>query len=188
MTQYFTYSLRRVKRTLTGNKITFENEPLRPSLGNLSTHTAQVHPEALKGPALPEESASQTAGFTAASVELMAAYLKEGALNPALVPTQVGFQRLFAAWLFEEDLPFTTGESPGLARLFKYLKVNVVLPSDTTVRNTLARIFIDLHATVVRELTVSEPRQVNFVYADAHTHRLSNQRSRTPLTPGPCAR
>ncbi|CDO78267.1 hypothetical protein BN946_scf184558.g1, partial [Trametes cinnabarina] len=57
------------------------------------------------------------------------------------------------AWILDEDLPFTTGESLSLARLFKYLKIKFVLPSDTTVRNVLAQIFIDMHAKVVREFT-----------------------------------
>lgn len=84
--------------------------------------------------------------MTSASAAFMKEYLKDGALNPALEPTQIGFQCLFAAWLFEDDLPFTMGQSPGLAWLFQYLKVNIVLPSNMTVRNTLARIFIDLHS------------------------------------------
>lgn len=154
-------SVRRVERTLTGDNPMFENEPRWPSLGNLSTHTASAHPDALNASVPPKSdaAASKDTGFTAASKTLMEEYLKNGALNPALEPTQIGFQRLFAAWLFEDDLPFTTGESPGLARLFKYLKVNVLLPSDTTVRNTLGRIFVDLHATLVRELTVCERRR-----------------------------
>ncbi len=190
ITVHFVRRLRRVDRSLTGEDAVFENEPRWPSLGNLSTHTARVHPEALKGPVAPEEAAPKDTGVTAASRKLMEAYLKEGALNPALEPTQIGFQRLFAAWLFEDDLPFTTGESPGLARLFKYLKINVLLPSDTTVRNTLGRIFIDLHGTVVRELTVrpaisviSYPRLM-----DSDTYRPSSRRLHTPLTRGLCAR
>ncbi|TBU60091.1 hypothetical protein BD310DRAFT_1005804, partial [Dichomitus squalens] len=90
----------------------------------------------------------------------------------AIVPTLKGFHQLFAAWIFEDDLPFTTGESPGLDRLFKYLKINFALPSDTTVRNTLARIFIDLHETVVRELTVS--CQVKDSVCDRHMDEQTN--------------
>lgn len=85
----------------------------------------------------------------------MEGFLKEGELNPQIIPTQRGFLRLFAAWILDQDLPFTTGEAPSLANLFRYLKVSFVLPSDTTVRNTLAHIFSELHGKVVRELTVS---------------------------------
>lgn len=81
-------------------------------------------------------------------------YLREGALNPALDPTQKGFYCVFAAWILEDDLAFTTGESEGLNRLFKYMKVQFKLPSDTTVRNTLARIFSGLYDKVKAELQV----------------------------------
>lgn len=92
----------------------------------------------------------------------MEAYLKEGVLNPAVVPTQKGFLRLFGAWILDEDLPFTTGEAPSLDRLFRYMKVNFVLPSDTTVRNVLAEIFAELHGKVVRELAVSLSFEIHF--------------------------
>ena len=85
----------------------------------------------------------------------MAVYLKEGKLNPAQVPTQKGFLRLFAAWILDESLPWTTGEVPTLRLLFKYLKVSYALPSDTTVRNQLAHIFAELHKKVVTEFTVN---------------------------------
>lgn len=85
----------------------------------------------------------------------MADYLAEGKLNPKAYPTKAGFLKHFAAWIIEEDLPFTTGEAPGLHRLFKYLEVTYQLPSDTTVRNVLAKIYAELHAEVVRELSVS---------------------------------
>ena len=138
------------------------------AIGNLATHVRTDHPEKYKagmrgedirtGPSKTtsgEGSHSTTQSTTLASARLMEGFLREGVLNPAVVPTQKGFQRIFAAWILEDDLPFTTGESPALARLFEYLKVNMVLPSDKTVRNTLARIFVDLHGAVVRELTVS---------------------------------
>lgn len=85
----------------------------------------------------------------------MAKYLKNGKLNPAIIATQSGFLRLFAAWILDESLPWTTGEEPTLQLLFKYLKVNFTLPTDTTVRNQLAKIFAELHGKVVREFSVS---------------------------------
>jgi hypothetical protein len=81
-------------------------------------------------------------------------FLLEGKLNPKIEPSRAGFLKIFAAWLLEEDLPFTTGEAPGIKRLFEYLHVKYQLPSDTTVRNQLAHIFTSLHATVVEELSV----------------------------------
>ncbi|KAJ7056278.1 hypothetical protein C8F01DRAFT_926137, partial [Mycena amicta] len=65
-----------------------------------------------------------------------------------------GFLRLFSAWIIDEGLAWTTGESLTLAMLFKYLKIKFVLPSDTTVRNQLAYIFAELHGKIVRELNV----------------------------------
>ena len=89
-----------------------------------------------------------------ASADMMAKYLKDGELNPAVVATQSGFLRLFAAWILDESLPWTTGEAPALHLLFKYLKVNFILPTDTTVKNQLVRIFAELHGKVVREFSV----------------------------------
>jgi len=83
------------------------------------------------------------------SAELMREYLRDGELNPAVTAIQTGFYRLFAAWILDESLPWTTGEAPTLQILFKYLKVNFVLPTDTTVRNHLAKIFAKLHGKVV---------------------------------------
>jgi hypothetical protein len=91
----------------------------------------------------------------------MEEFLLNGKLNPKLDPTRKGFLQLFAAWILEQDLPFTTGETPGLKVLFEYLQIKFVLPSDTTVRNTLTHIFATLHATVVEELAVIEADQLN---------------------------
>ncbi|GJF00443.1 hypothetical protein PsYK624_167310 [Phanerochaete sordida] len=149
---------RTVKRTLHGNGIQFEDEPKLPHLGNISGHLREDHPSLAAGDTLetdskPDAPSGSSHGYTAASAKLMEAYLKEGELNPAVEPTQKGFLRIFAAWLLDQDLPFTTGEAPSLANLFKYLKIRFVLPSDTTVRNVLAEIFAELHGKVVRELS-----------------------------------
>ena len=95
-------------------------------------------------------------GFTAASAQLMANYIEEGKLNPKIEPTRAAFLKMFAAWILEDDLPFTTGETPGIERLFKFVGCKYALPSDTTVRNTLARIFTTLHCVVVKELSVRQ--------------------------------
>ncbi|KAH9855327.1 hypothetical protein C2E23DRAFT_724823, partial [Lenzites betulinus] len=111
----------------------FEDEPRKPSLANLASHLKEDHPAVLKGESPPEDGkASVDHGYTLGSAKLMAAYIKEGVLNPALEPTKKGFHRVFAAWILDDNLPFTAGESPSLARVFKYLKVNFMLPSDTT--------------------------------------------------------
>ncbi len=89
------------------------------------------------------------------SSEIMEAFLKEGELNPAIIATYKGFLRVFAAWIFDESLPWTTGEAPTLRMLFKYLKITYPLPSDSTIRNQLAHIFEELHGKVVREFAVS---------------------------------
>lgn len=81
-------------------------------------------------------------------------FLREGQLNPAIKPTQKGFYKVFAAWVLEDDLPFTTGETGGIHRLFSYMQSKFMLPSDTTVRSTLARIFIEMFEVVQAELKV----------------------------------
>lgn len=108
-----------------------------------------------------------------ASAKMLEEFLTtEGELNPEVIPTQKGFLRLFAAWIIDESLPWTTGEAPGLRALFTYLKVNFYLPSDTTVRNHLAHIFAELHEKVVRE----------------NVTRALNPKSPIPPTPGPTSR
>jgi hypothetical protein len=127
----------------------FDDEKPQPKLGNLATHTRQSHPAEWEGktdsgPAKPIDQ-----GYTAASAKLMESFLEDGKINPATYPTKKGFLKHFAAWILEDDLPFTTGETPGIKQLFHYLKVTYALPSDTTVRNQLARIYIHLHGEVV---------------------------------------
>ena len=136
----------------------FEDEKPQPRIGNLTTHTREQHPAQWNG-----EDASESTplskpvdhGYTVASAKLMAEFLEEGRLNPKKNPTQSGFLKHFAAWILEDDMPFSTGESPGIARLFRYLEIHFQLPTDTAVRNVLARIYSELHATVVKELSVS---------------------------------
>jgi len=133
-------------------------EKPQPKIGNLATHTRTEHPNEYAGGAGSSQESSTNPidnGYTPASAKLMEEFLEKGRLNPKLYPTKKGFLKHFAAWLIEEDLPFTTGESYGIKRLFKYLDVTIQLPSDTTVRNALAKIYIELHGEVVRELSVS---------------------------------
>lgn len=135
----------------------FDQEKPQPKLGNLATHTRTSHPKEWSGTAPgPEDTKPIDQGYTAASAKLMAAFIEEGKLNPVQYPTKKGFLRHFAAWILEDDLPFTTGETPGIHRLFKYLQVSYGLPTDTTVRNQLAKIYIHLHGEVVKELAVRQ--------------------------------
>jgi hypothetical protein len=136
----------------------FDEERPLPRLGNLATHIRIDHPNEWRGDGNAQQASTTPIdqGYTAASAKLMEDYLAERKLNPKTYPTKAGFLRHFAAWLIEEDLPFTTGEAPGLHRLFKYLEITYQLPSDTTVRNVLARIYAELHGEVVRELSVGQ--------------------------------
>jgi hypothetical protein len=142
-----------VQRTVS-EKHAFEDEHPQPALGNLATHLKK-HPKvdlSVKPPA--GEVKGELRGISAASSKIMEDYLKEGKLNPALVRTQQGFYSVFAARILEDDLPFTTGETSGIKRLFQYLESRFLLPTDTTVRNYLAKIFTGLYETVKAELEV----------------------------------
>jgi hypothetical protein len=88
------------------------------------------------------------------SIKIMEVYLKEGELNPKIVAMYKGFLHIFSAWIFDESLPWTTGEAPTLKMLFKYLRIMYPLPSDTTVRNQLVGIFEELHRKVICEFVV----------------------------------
>jgi hypothetical protein len=162
-------SVRRVERTVDGKTMKFEDETKCPKMNNLATHVAECKAKRKEsGPGGDNDAGSTTSSFNLQkSAEFMAAYLKEGELNPAQVATQKGFLRLFAAWILDESLPWTTGEAPTLRLLFKYLKVGYTLPSDTTVRNQLAHIFAELHKKVVTEFTASSVSKKDRV-PDAH--------------------
>jgi hypothetical protein len=78
-------------------------------------------------------------GITVVSTQVMEEFLYQGKLNPIINSTQKDFYKLSSAWLIEDDLTFTTGETVAIKRLFKFLDVRFQqLPSDTTVHNTLA--------------------------------------------------
>ena len=143
-------------RTIDGPKITFDDEPNLPKLNNLASHVSECQKKNRKtGDKTVDEDSSFNLNLKR-SADLMAAYLKEGQLNPQIIPTQVGFNRLFAAWILDESLSWTTGEAPSLQLLFNYLKIRFTLPMDTTVCKQLAKIFDKLHGEVVRMFTVSK--------------------------------
>ena len=145
-------STRTVARTIDGPHITFDMEPKLPKLQNLAGHAADCKGKSTEK--IQDGPTSEEAFKLKKSVELMEAFLKEGELNPEIIATYLGFLRIFAAWIIDESLPWTTGEAPTLQMLFKYLKITYQLPSDTTVRNQLVHIFQELHGKVVREFTV----------------------------------
>lgn len=161
---------------------TWADEDSKPFIGNLATHLGKhkqqvAAAEAQASVGTDSPSTKQSNKFNLGSIKLMEEFLKNGELNPAVVKSKKGFQKLFAAWLLEEDLPWTTGEAPSLANLFRYLEINYTLPSDTTVRNTLATIFAELHKSVVKELAVRN--SVVFCWFSSLTQssrRMSNQR------------
>jgi hypothetical protein len=135
-----------------GKKQLFGDEQPAPNLGNLSTHCRQRH----DGIPVPSDvQPGETRDISASSAKIMADFLVEGKLNPAINSTQKNFLKVVAAWIIEDDLPFTTGETPGIKRLFAFLQTHYILPSDTTVRNTLATMYVDMYNLVMSELAVS---------------------------------
>jgi hypothetical protein len=148
----FAYRIRCVARTQ--GKASFDDEEPHPWLGNLATHTCQKHPDKVDAIDVDATNTPPKHPYTASSAKLMESFLAARKLNPRTDPTKKRFLLHFAAWILEDNLPFTTGESPGINRLFKYLQVKFQLPSDTSVRNELARIYIQLHRTIVKELSV----------------------------------
>lgn len=115
-----------------------------------------------------------TSAYSGASRSVMDKFREEGLLNPKHEPTRRGFILMLAAWIMDDDLPFTTctsnqteaspydtyacptclGESERLRRVFQYIKCKFELPSDTTLRNAVAQIIIQLHDELVKTMTV----------------------------------
>ncbi|KAH9011715.1 hypothetical protein EDB83DRAFT_2234018 [Lactarius deliciosus] len=107
-----------------GHQLQYNNEPHKPKLGNLATHTKEH-----AGLIAQREAEKSGNDGRLTSTKLMEKYIQDGLLNPRIEPTQSGFTRLFVAWLVEHDLPFTTA-----------------------VRKSVAQIFTDLRSTIVREI------------------------------------
>ncbi|THU91229.1 hypothetical protein K435DRAFT_572732, partial [Dendrothele bispora CBS 962.96] len=123
----------------------FTAEHPRPSIANLTFHIKCDHQDKI-GQTIGnstemgdnKKKMTQSAGSNAASERLMREYIEEGKLNPALVKTRKGFLEVFTAWILEDQLPWTTGESQGLRRVFEYLRVQFRLPTDTTTSRAIA--------------------------------------------------
>lgn len=139
----------------------FEDEPKLPKLNNITSHVSNCKEkkkhderEEAKSRTKPGAPLVDQINLRQAS-SMMADWLKGGELDPEVAVTQKGFLRIFSAWILDESLPWTTGEAPTLRLLFQYMRVSFQLPSDTTVRNQLAKIFAELHGKVVRKFSVS---------------------------------
>jgi hypothetical protein len=160
------HRVRRFERKISGESIAWEQEKHKPKTSNLVTHLkdcTKFHEAQKKASTDAEASTDTGPGYNLQqSRDIMEEFLCEGKLNPAIVPTKSGFLKLFAMWILDEDLPWTTGESLALQDLFKYLKISYQLPSDRTVRNELTRIFADLHGKVVKEFVVRHSYSVSF--------------------------
>ncbi|KAF5372244.1 hypothetical protein D9758_004983 [Tetrapyrgos nigripes] len=128
----------------------FDDEHPKPALSNLAAHLTKDHPD--RGTETEKDDLRKISS-EAASASLMHNYIEAGVLNPALEPTKEGFIDVFSAWVFEDSLPFTMGESSALRCVFAYLKVKFPLPTDTTVRKHLDKITSALHRTVVNEIS-----------------------------------
>ncbi|KAH8993544.1 hypothetical protein EDB86DRAFT_2805510, partial [Lactarius hatsudake] len=112
-------------------KLLFEDEPQKPRLGNLATHTKE-HEDFIEKVKAERAAAQGPSGKEGQLVaRLMENFVENGILNLQVEPTQSGFNQLFAAWLIKEDLPFTTGEAGSVQQLFKYIQCCFMLPSDT---------------------------------------------------------
>ncbi|KAF5323186.1 hypothetical protein D9758_018065 [Tetrapyrgos nigripes] len=145
-------------RTLaaTGKVEVFEEEKPRPRITNLTSHIRSDHSEKLLSGApseTPDNPVPPGLAGDGASARLLEKFIEKGRINPALVPTYKGFLQVFTAWILEDDLPFTTGKSTGLQRVFNYLKIEYKLPTDTTVHKVLDEIAEELRQNVVKELT-----------------------------------
>ncbi|KAF8181168.1 hypothetical protein K438DRAFT_1841322, partial [Mycena galopus ATCC 62051] len=119
-----------VERTRDTDK--FDKEPKHPPLGNLRTHLNN-HGDDLSVPG----AAAELGDLREAHGSLS----HQGRLRPGSNPTQKGFIKVFSVWILEDGLLFTTGET-------------VELLSDTTIRNTLAKIYLEMFEKLKTDLKV----------------------------------
>ncbi|KAJ6613220.1 hypothetical protein B0H10DRAFT_1628930, partial [Mycena sp. CBHHK59/15] len=117
----------------------FGNDKPAPALGNLSTHLSDKH----KGLSLPSDAKpGETIGISEASAKIIQDFLVDGKLNPVINLTQANFLKIFAAWIIEDDLAFTTGETDGINRLFQFLQTRYQLPTDTTYIHLMMLVYL----------------------------------------------
>jgi hypothetical protein len=58
----------------------------------------------------------------------MEQFMERGKLDPKINPTQADFLKIFALWILDEDLPWTTGKAM-LDKFFKYLRSSSSSPA-----------------------------------------------------------
>ncbi|KAJ6626478.1 hypothetical protein B0H10DRAFT_2302262, partial [Mycena sp. CBHHK59/15] len=159
------------KRKVGKNQL-FGDEKPAPNLGNLATHYRSRHDDV---PVPSDVQPGETRGVSASSAKIMADFLVDGKLNPAINSTQKNFFKVFSAWIIEDDLPFTTGETPGIQRLFAFLKTRYGLPSDTTVRNTLAEMYVDMYNLVNKIQNCRLDGHLDHASHDVHVRRYDRK-------------
>ncbi|KAJ6558728.1 hypothetical protein B0H10DRAFT_1650243, partial [Mycena sp. CBHHK59/15] len=138
-----------VKCTVGKSALFGDDKPV-PALGNLSTHLSDKH----KGLSPPSDAKpGETIGISEASTKIMQDFLVDGKLNPVINSTQANFLKIFAAWIIEDDLAFTTGETDGINLLrcvSEYIRLTMLVyliavtldnaaPNDVLIR-TLSRL------------------------------------------------
>lgn len=101
-----------LKRTVERDAL-FGDEKPAPQLGNLATHLRKEH-KAIPPPS--DVRPGEVREIGAASAKIMEDFLLDGKLNPVINTTQKNFLKIFAAWIIEDDLAFTTGETDGINR------------------------------------------------------------------------
>ncbi|KAF6762923.1 hypothetical protein DFP72DRAFT_747468, partial [Ephemerocybe angulata] len=161
-------AIRTFPRTVDGPNVKWEDEPTKPRTSNLTAHLRTEYKEYAKKKAAIAEAAEGDAPLEGeynlpVVRDLMAEFLKKGELNPAVNPTWKGFLKLFALWILDDDLPWTTGESPMLRDLFKYLHINHKLPSDTTLGIHFMALTMD-NATTNDEIFKNVARYLVSIY------------------------
>jgi hypothetical protein len=89
----------------------FGDQKPAPPLGNLVSHLKRDH----NGVPVPADvRPSEVREIGTASAKIMEDFLLEGKLNSAINTTQKNFLKIFTAWIIEDDLAFTTGETDGM--------------------------------------------------------------------------
>ncbi|KAJ3771490.1 hypothetical protein FB446DRAFT_645122, partial [Lentinula raphanica] len=158
---------------------TFEDEHPKPNISNLTLHLKSAHPDRNQVTEVSED----TPDPLAASAAFLHSFIDKGKLNPAVEPTEKGFYQMFSAWVFEEGLPFTTGESPALRRLFEYLHVAFTPPTDTTAIDEWTFRNKDFRAISLRENDWIQLEQIERVLEVFTSVTLQMSRSDTPTIP-----
>ncbi|KAJ7855756.1 hypothetical protein B0H14DRAFT_2507963 [Mycena olivaceomarginata] len=154
----------------------FGDEKPAPALGNLTTHYKNHH----QGVPVPADVPSgESRGISATSAKIMADFPVDGKLNPAINSSQKNFYKIFAAWIIEDDLPFTTGETPGIQRLFAFLRARFLTKPRLTCSLYLFAVALDNAApndVLLRALSrlLREKFDIQFVPANSQIRCLAH--------------